>query len=65
MLEKRLREEYAWALCDEAGDCRRWRVTSAEYVRQSGGWELSNTRVSTEGYYLHMGRQAPRETNGC
>lgn len=43
--------------CDEAGDCRLWRVTSVEYVRQSGGWETNGTRVSRGGTVC-MDRQA-------
>ena len=44
--------------CDEAGDCRLWRVTSVEYVRQSGGWETNGTRVSQSGNCLH-GQASP------
>ena len=28
------------AVCDDAGDCSEQEVTSAEYVRGSGGWEI-------------------------
>ena len=54
-------------MCDDAGDCGEEPVTSAEYVRQSGGWDFLRgvyRRGSLEGRHLPVSFMPRSDTHG-